>query len=361
MLYFSFIPAALLLAGAHAAARPIPQPVRWLRFGGWSAFALPMSLFCLSTPVVARLFVLLAVALVAWQLTRRRVRWFLPYSLAAVAVAYGLSFWWAWQDHDALTPLRERYRFESMVDRVPEPRGGNPAGEPLTDLDRPYLRSSQRVRLLWQLHDETVLDFVNRPGFGIGRIGHFTKPSEDNLKAEPRPDPPPQPESPGPAWSLGEVQFAVPLHDHTAASRLHADGLLDFVNPDGSGYVRSRREVAGFLPHAFSRVPEGREWRAVRVELVGLLKHAEPVVYPSDRLPAMADLKDAPTRAPDAFEAAGIDAVRRGEAGFVGRRGDEVRYVGAVRSAEACVKCHGGERGDLLGAFSYRLRPVRVP
>ncbi len=139
----------------------------------------------------------------------------------------------------------------------------------------------------------------------------------------------------------------------------HADGLTDFVNPDGWGYVRSPREVAGFLPHAFSRVPEGREWKVVRVELVGLLKHPEPVVYPSDRLPAMADLKDAPTRAPDAFEAAGVAALRKGDDGFAGRRGDEVRYVGAVRSAEACVKCHGGERGDLLGAFAYRLRPAR--
>ncbi len=30
--------------------------------------------------------------------------------------------------------------------------------------------------------------------------------------------------------------------------------------------------------------------------------------------------------------------------------------LGAVRSAKQCVKCHGGSRGDLLGAFSYTLR-----
>ena len=32
-----------------------------------------------------------------------------------------------------------------------------------------------------------------------------------------------------------------------------------------------------------------------------------------------------------------------------------ILLLGAIRSADQCVKCHGGERGDLLGAFSYRL------
>lgn len=362
MLYVSLVPAAMLLAGAHAAARPDPQPVRWHRFLVWGLFALPLSLACFSTPVVARLFVLLAVALLAWRLTRRRVRWFLPYSFAAVVVAYGLSFWWAWQDHDQLNPLRERYRFESMADRVPEPLRADPFAEPIADLDRADFRAQMRAHLLQKLHEETVLDFVNRPGFGVGRIGYIRKPSEENLKVkEERDPPPPQPESPGPAWELGGVQFTLPEHDRSAARQLHANGLYDFVNVENWGFVRSRQQVAGFLPHAFSRVPAGREWKVVRVELVGLLKHPEPVVYPSDRLPAMADLKDAPTRAPDAFETAGVAAIRKGDDGFAGRRGDEVRYVGAVRSAEACVKCHGGERGDLLGAFSYRLRPAGVP
>jgi mono/diheme cytochrome c family protein len=29
--------------------------------------------------------------------------------------------------------------------------------------------------------------------------------------------------------------------------------------------------------------------------------------------------------------------------------------LGAVRSTRQCVACHGGDRGDLLGAFSYAL------
>ena len=95
-----------------------------------------------------------------------------------------------------------------------------------------------------------------------------------------------------------------------------------------------------------------------RVESVGLLAHPEPVVYVSERLPAMADLRSAPTRPLDEFEADALAAVRRGEDGHAARRGDEVRFVGAVRSARQCVGCHGGERGGLLGAFSYTLEPV---
>ena len=72
----------------------------------------------------------------------------------------------------------------------------------------------------------------------------------------------------------------------------------------------------------------------------------------------MADLRSAPTRPLDEFEADALAAVRRGEDGHAARRGDEVRFVGAVRSARQCVGCHGGKRGGLLGAFSYTLEPV---
>ena len=34
---------------------------------------------------------------------------------------------------------------------------------------------------------------------------------------------------------------------------------------------------------------------------------------------------------------------------------DGLRILGAIRAAKQCVDCHGGERGALLGAFSYTL------
>ena len=45
--------------------------------------------------------------------------------------------------------------------------------------------------------------------------------------------------------------------------------------------------------------------------------------------------------------------LRQGEDLFTS--GDGLRMLGAVYSLKQCVACHGGERGDLLGALSYRL------
>lgn len=41
------------------------------------------------------------------------------------------------------------------------------------------------------------------------------------------------------------------------------------------------------------------------------------------------------------------------------RGSPRVSALGAIRSIEQCTKCHGGKRGDLLGAFSYSL--ARTP
>jgi hypothetical protein len=35
------------------------------------------------------------------------------------------------------------------------------------------------------------------------------------------------------------------------------------------------------------------------------------------------------------------------------------RMLGAIRSVDACLKCHGGQRGELLGAFSYWLKATK--
>lgn len=366
MLYFSLVPAAVLVLAAHSAARPRPYPVRWVAFLAWgfAATVFPCGLV-FTSPVVFGVWVLLGIGLLVWQLRGRRERSFLPYSVTAVLLAYGFASLTARRDLARFADLRDRYPFESMADRVPEPRRTDPAAAPvgtatdrLAELEKEVRwRSFSREYALRAFHERTVEAFVNSPGFGVARTVPF--PSENALKAQPeRPGPPPQPASPGPAWDGAGFMGSVSPDQRTDFDRMHAGGFFDFVNPEGWGYVRSRREVAGFLPHAFSRVPEVPAWRVERVELVGLLKHAAPVVYQSERLPAMADLADAPTRPLDAFETVGMEAIRRGDDGFAGRRGDEVRFVGAVRSASACVGCHGGERGDLLGAFSYRLRPA---
>jgi hypothetical protein len=151
--------------------------------------------------------------------------------------------------------------------------------------------------------------------------------------------------------------------------------------------VKDKTQVAGFLPHALEYVPEGRvrqrydtanpiknkegaitgypvveRWAARKVELIGLLIHESPVAYlnAEGKLPTMTGAKDAKTRALTEFEADALKKLAAGkEVVSVDAATNQVRMVGAIRMAGACLKCHDGKAGDLLGAFSYDL--VRVP
>lgn len=366
MLYFSLLLALVLVVAAHTAARPHPLPTRWNRLlgAGAGAVLLPGCL-CIASPVNAGLFALLALGLLVWPVARHRLSTFFPLSVAALLTAYGVAGWYAWKQEVAADRLRAKYPFEPMADRVPEPRGDLRArlsdaavvrlnrDESATENDFTLaLRAGQFRRL----HESTVNAFVHSPGFGVGRIRPFLPTEEDLRDRSPRDVPPAQPGAPSP-WPPDATFEVLSDVGREAHCRMHAGGLLDFVNPAGWGYIIEGRRAAGFLRHAFSRVPEPAiAWRLEAVELIGLLRHPEPVVYRSGRLPAMADLRDAPTRPLDRVEAAALAAVRKGEDGFAARWGDELKFVGGIRSAHQCVSCHGGARGDLLGAFSYSLR-----
>ena len=107
-----------------------------------------------------------------------------------------------------------------------------------------------------------------------------------------------------------------------------------------------------------SKVSESKVdvWKPARIELVGLLLHQAPVVYRSTNLPRMSELKSVPTRSLDAFEMQALEELKKGEDLFVRGLDDKARMVGAIRATKQCLDCHEGQRGDLLGAFSYGFR-----
>jgi hypothetical protein len=118
--------------------------------------------------------------------------------------------------------------------------------------------------------------------------------------------------------------------------------------------------------HHFHAVPRLKElpgqtqrWRIQSLELVRLLKHDEPVTYVSKHLPRMDELRDAPTRPLTSFENNALAALRRGEDLQVESTMDRIHVFGSIRAIKQCLACHEGQRGDLLGAFSYRL--IREP
>src|SRR5690606_3610978 len=182
------------------------------------------------------------------------------------------------------------------------------------------------------------------------------------------PGPIPQPELPPPRYipdatgdggPLAAAAGSIPGRD--VLQRMHTVGVADFVNPRGFGYRDASGRVAGFESHRFSEWPTEKRtptlpWTLTRVELVSLLKSAEPRVYVSEYLPRMDELRDAPTREPRDFEASAVASLRKGDDLVTHQDGSQLFVVGSLRAGKQCLDCHQGRRGDLLGAFSYEFR-----
>ena len=341
------------------------------------------SLFCLlgvaactGLEILSLNALLVAVAgAVCWWF-RMRTRWFLVSSVGATAAAYvlvALYTHWSWER------LKTGYPLESLADRLayekrrqppPTPARevtpGSPAGAHLASLEQNVndrekgYRSILRTRSLECLHAGAVQQFIDGPGFGVGRMAMF-HPGPYQLEREqgqesplPQPTPPYSPADLAPA----PLQIA-PDMDFLA---VHDANTLDFVNPGGFGYIQDRDHVAGFRPHQFHENPQSRRpWRINRLELVGILKHDEPVVYLSANFPRMDELSDAPARPLDAFEKEALVKLQGGEDLMVQKTPKQMRMLGSIRAVQQCLQCHSVERGELLGAFSYQLSPEELP
>lgn len=360
MLYVSLVFSGVLLAVAFLAGRYAKHPAGTTI--GWAAAIafLPSCLMVAFPAVWYQAAILVVGLLIAVPLDRARqaVR---PLAVGSFVAAYAILGVSLVGEQREYAKLRERFPFESVEEQLPRTAPPSAAGDPvrLQELEWEIETAARnRHQFLATLHNGTTRRFVDSAGFGVGRMVRVVEPTERNLASEPRDDTPPQGDYFHP--ELARANPAVSPPSPRALDELHEASFLDFVNARGFGYVKDRRHVAGFQSHGFSKTPGPVEkWEVARLELVGLLLHETPVVYLSPKLPRMDELKGAPTRTPDAFESAALGKLRAGADLHVGDGADAARFVGAVRSTKQCVACHGGERGALLGAFTYRLRPVR--
>lgn len=287
-----------------------------------------------------------------------------------------------------LERLREAYPVTSLASRLAYERDGRsvagamldvtPVALPkelesaLSDQERQDRADSLEYRnnQLRYLHTSTADSFVYAAGFGPTRMAAI-HPARIALP-EPEPAIPQpgsqQPRQPYPAdhdWSPSPEPTIFDLRQMNRRSR------ADFAAAERWGYVKSRDHTIGFASHGFRVTPKldrqnrhAADWQTVRIELVSLLRQAEPRVYVSKNLPAMDELRNAPTRAADEFELTAVEKLRT-EEDVVTRSTTNVIYMlGAIRASDACRQCHHVRRGDLLGAFSYelhRLRPLPDP
>ncbi|HKI38092.1 MAG TPA: hypothetical protein VKA46_39935 [Gemmataceae bacterium] len=369
MLYFSLCLSGLLLAVVNAIAL-------WRGKSGvgtaslLSAAAIVL-LFC--TPLLGGIALLVALAgAICWGLGARP-RWFLVSSVGVTILVYGLIAWKvALPRAGKWEQLKATYPIESLADRLQyeeRPRGPATPGthdpDRLSDFEKDlevaamHSGTDRRTRALEYLHAGVVKQFVESPGFGIGRRVREPRPidleateswpQEHGDLSGPIPQMKTSYYSPVPALSGAKVAESDFAGSHEA-------NLLAFLHPFDFGYVRDRGHVAGFRPHRFHRKADApRRWQVERLELLGLLKYDEPVVYLSQNLPTMDELRDAPTRPLDTFEQEALDSLRRGEDLMVQEAPDRMRMLGSLRAGKQCLRCHEVERGELLGAFSYQL------
>jgi hypothetical protein len=215
-----------------------------------------------------------------------------------------------------------------------------------------------RTDQLRDIHEHQVSMFINAPGFGVTRMMIHRSPW-NLLSSGPSDVIVPQPESPLLRPSPPEAD-RIPANaltsKHDAMRGLHINAVTDFGDPFLTGYIRDREHVAGFIPHRLVELPAPS---ILAVELVGLLEHPEPVVYVSENLPRMDELRNAPTRPLDGFENAALERILKGDDIITATTPDGSRMLGAIRALKSCLLCHDAEYGDLLGAFSYRLNKER--
>lgn len=271
----------------------------------------------------------------------------------------------AWSDSNRLARLREQHPVVSLEERIPIRHAAAPTQALTADVQHGLTRfesdiqeksNAMRQYGLRSLHESTVDQFISSPGFGVARGREIFRPSENNLKPRWQAQKIlPQPHRRELSAGEAEDPRAEPLASEPALENLHRDNVVEFVNPEGFGYVREK-QVAGFVSHQFRSPPAAAEnWSIATVDLVGLLLSESPRVYESKNLPRMDELKNAPTRPLDRFERDSLEKLKSGEDLIVASTASGVRMLGAIRSAKQCLQCHQGNRGDLLGAFTYRL------
>jgi hypothetical protein len=256
--------------------------------------------------------------------------------------------------------------------RFGPPPKGTPAWAVLDSQTDPAAHHREhRGRALEEIHASTVEHFVNAPGFGVTRMSSI---SEWYVRShrEPAALLPGTVANESPSTRPGVLRALPPPSAHRESKSAdpregelwdsHQRGLGDFFDSDDFGWVIDRDHVAGFLPHRFSSnfrsafASEPRKWPLQRLELVSLRRFAQPMVYVTGKkLPQMDEIQNVPTRELNAFEAAALESLAKGEELLYELEGRRVLALGALRAREQCTKCHDVKRGALLGAFSYEF------
>lgn len=262
-----------------------------------------------------------------------------------------------------LLQLRDQYPVLSLEERLPTREGqgevklSSASEMQLNEIEKSNIFELYRQGdwILKEIHEGNVQDFARRMGFGVGRMAYPTYESLISNVFDPLPLLPQPIDNPGNSWKPLFMKKATENTDASGLQSAHVKNILDFVGSTGFGFIKGKKLAAGFIGHQFRQMHEPDTWVIDRLELVGLLVAEQPRVYVSEFLPNTEQLRKAKTRSLDFFEAEGLARLNNGEELFYREESGGLRMIGAIRSVKQCLKCHDGQRGELLGAFSYVL------
>jgi hypothetical protein len=385
MLYFALTQSFVLLATIFLVTR---KPGN-----NWTVLGVAAAAFVLAlvgpavTPVVLLQAIVTGVcAIVCGSIGAKplAIRWL---SVATMVMVYGLVILpelkleeerQALRTEFPMVSLTPRLEYEAAATALPEPQLAEKIKQRMKEHEQKVRADSHmsfstytlRGRNLYKLHEWYRNGFIDSPGFGISRMPRIVMRRDIELPpVEPMTLPPPPyvPEaSPDQAVELPLTPAKTPTQE--TLHSLHHAGQGDFLEPERMGYVRDRENVAGFMSHGFSKAPaidgdaaKHEQWQLVKLELISLLKQAEPVAYVSESLPQMDQLQDVPTRSLDPFERQAIQQLREEEDLVIDAQPARLRMVGSLRATNDCRACHQVPRGTLLGAFTYELLPKGPP
>jgi hypothetical protein len=380
MLFISLIASLLCFSACHAALKKNRHQV-----GGaatWCmvvAFFGPMLLGTFSFPTLVYAGILLAL-LLAWANPTRSIRSFRWASLLALMLVY---CFFSYQAYRELAGYQEKFAVVDVQKQLPSQGGQQQEEKPtLTASAREHLLAIEekwhendesfpeaRMRLaVHELHRNAFLSFTMSSSFGVSRMPttYWYLSLFDRQQPSPREQSYPLDMS---TLSVGQVEN---LRDPSFRSFEHwlLRGILHFVPRHSLGYELEKQQFAGFQSHGqrdYTQRPgkdepypyEHERLSVNRLDLVSLLLHEKPIVYVSDKLPNMAEVKGLPTRPLNSFELVGLAKLQAGETIFVKEYQGRTLVLGALRNAKQCQACHEGPRGKLLGAFSYDLERTR--
>jgi hypothetical protein len=174
------------------------------------------------------------------------------------------------------------------------------------------------------------------------------------------------------------------IEDRQAFAPVHIQLTTRFTDAIGLGVSRmSRPELK--TPWLATDT-SGQKWNVESVQLVSLLEHDPAEIYvipeflnkagweqPPYQLPEHYEYEFKPMkyeeprepvmRPLDDFEKAALAMLRKdaGALPAVSGKNGRIRYVGAVRATQWCIRCHqheSSEPGDLIGAFTCILTPA---